>query len=207
MENSNSMLSLIVILFTYAAVMAHYIHDGSSQFSENKDGEISSFSYSQLIISFSTLGTFFSSILGLVWGFEFLLMVEVPEFLRVVGSMLCVAGLYLFVLAKRTLAFEYSPLKKALLPNKLITHGIYSKIRNPIYTANLIMLSSSILMTGSLLIIVFVSVLAIFYHDVVRREEEALVSKFNDDYQSYMDGTGRFLPLLAARGRKLSRSS
>lgn len=78
---------------------------------------------------------------------------------------------------------------------KLATHGPYSRIRHPMYTAMFLHGITWILFTGNwgpgggfVLIILFLVVFR------VPREEMVLLEHFGDEYRQYMLRTGRFLP-------------
>ena len=76
----------------------------------------------------------------------------------------------------------------------LVTHGPYRWVRHPFYDVVFLWgLSLSLLTANWLLALLGFSAFAMM---VVRTriEEEKLVERFGDDYRSYMERTGRFLP-------------
>lgn len=109
------------------------------------------------------------------------------------GSCVALAGLTLFLWAKRSLGQHYSPCFDVHLPEAVVQTGPYRWIRHPIYTANLVILGGFAAGTGSLWIVANTIVLWAFYERSARREEAALCAT-HAAYASYRAGTGRFLP-------------
>jgi protein-S-isoprenylcysteine O-methyltransferase Ste14 len=102
------------------------------------------------------------------------------------GLPLCVVGLFGVMLARYTLGRSFSIRAKA---TALITTGIYSRIRNPIYLSGMIFLMGMILVIRrpdlSLLFVVIIPL------QIVRARNEARVleAKFGDDYRHYRERT------------------
>jgi protein-S-isoprenylcysteine O-methyltransferase Ste14 len=105
---------------------------------------------------------------------------------RFVGSALLVIGMLLVFIARLQLGRSFSVTAQA---RKLVTHGLYSKIRNPIYVFG------TIAITGLCLILqkpgMWLLLLAIVAMQTVRarREARVLEAKFGDDYRSYRSHT------------------
>jgi protein-S-isoprenylcysteine O-methyltransferase Ste14 len=106
--------------------------------------------------------------------------------LRIVGAILAVAGYILLIAARMQLgnSFSVTPQAKAL-----ITHGLYSRIRNPIY------LSVDVMWLGIILALhlywLFVPFLALLAFHVFRakREGEVLKQAFGQTYLEYRKQT------------------
>ena len=104
-------------------------------------------------------------------------------------------GLLVFLKAEQALGHNYTPCFNAFMPLGVTTWGSYSKIRHPIYAANLLLVLAAFIMSGSLYIVGIFLLLARLYSKSARREEEALSMKF-PAYMEYMRRTGRFVPKL-----------
>lgn len=111
------------------------------------------------------------------------------------GAWISVVGIVLFIGAKTALGQHYSHCSQMFLPKDIVTEGIYSHIRHPIYTANLIIIFGLFVATGDLLVITVWFIMLGYYHRSARLEELDLQDEF-PSYRRYMERTGRFLPKL-----------
>jgi protein-S-isoprenylcysteine O-methyltransferase Ste14 len=119
----------------------------------------------------------------------------------VIGLGLAALGLSIFVIAKRTLADQYSPCFESRLPSQIVDVGIYSWIRHPIYTGNVVAMAGFALSTGSVWLALNVALLVGYYRWSARREEESLGREF-PRYLEYMSRTHRFVPRTSLRDPK-----
>jgi protein-S-isoprenylcysteine O-methyltransferase Ste14 len=98
------------------------------------------------------------------------------------GLALAVIGLSGVVLARRTLGRSFSVRAKA---TALVTAGIYSKIRNPIYVSGVVFLIGAAVMVWrldfllALLLIIPMQVLR------ARKESRVLEEEFGEEYREY----------------------
>jgi|HubBroStandDraft_1064217.scaffolds.fasta_scaffold339098_1 protein-S-isoprenylcysteine O-methyltransferase Ste14 len=102
--------------------------------------------------------------------------------MRVAGACLMILGLALWLVAQFQLGDSFSVQPKA---RQLVTHGIYSRIRNPIYVFSTILLAGVVLFTskpGYLVIVLAIVVVQIFR---ARAEARVLEEKFGDEYREY----------------------
>lgn len=99
------------------------------------------------------------------------------------------------------LGFAFRALGRATTPNPvpkanapLVTTGIYSRIRHPMYTALLTgALGWAIAMRSPFALFAFLN-FALFLHSKASLEESLLVEKFGRAYEEYRARTGKFLP-------------
>ncbi len=80
--------------------------------------------------------------------------------------------------------------------HRLVTTGIYEKIRHPIYLGNLLSFVAVPLIFsswGGLLIILLATVPALIYR--IRVEEEFLLKHFSEEYKRYMGKTSKMIPI------------
>jgi protein-S-isoprenylcysteine O-methyltransferase Ste14 len=102
--------------------------------------------------------------------------------MRVAGFCLMISGLALWLVAQFQLGDSFSIQPKA---RQLVTHGIYSRIRNPIYVFSTILLAGVVLFTakpGYLVIVLAIVVVQVFR---ARAEAGVLEEKFGDEYREY----------------------
>jgi protein-S-isoprenylcysteine O-methyltransferase Ste14 len=102
--------------------------------------------------------------------------------MRITGAVIGLPSLALLVLARIQLGGSFSVGAKA---QALVTHGLYSRIRNPIYilsilaTAGIFLFLDKPKFLWALVIIIPLQICR------ARQEEQALASKFGDEYRAY----------------------
>jgi len=105
---------------------------------------------------------------------------------RCIGLALSLVGLAGVILARYTLGRSFSVRAKA---TELVTTGIYSRIRNPIYVFGLIFMAGLILIIRNA-VLGLVLVLIIRIQIIrARREAHVLEAKFGEAYCQYRDRT------------------
>jgi protein-S-isoprenylcysteine O-methyltransferase Ste14 len=79
----------------------------------------------------------------------------------------------------------------------LITSGPYQWIRHPIYTAFVLILGSTLLISANGLIgLAWLGMTALEILSRIRFEESLMLEYFGDQYRDYMKKTGQLLPRL-----------
>jgi protein-S-isoprenylcysteine O-methyltransferase Ste14 len=118
-----------------------------------------------------------------------------PAGLGWLGVFLLACALFVFARAHIDLKSNWSPSLEIYQDHALITSGIYSIIRHPMYasqglfaTAQLLLLQNWL--AGPLNLIVFI----LFYLLRIRAEERMMLDVFGEPYREYMGRTGRILP-------------
>ncbi len=84
--------------------------------------------------------------------------------------------------------------------HELVTRGPYAAIRHPVYTGHMLMALGAAALFLSYLLLVFALVTIVLAHVQARGEERLLASPegFGEEYGTYMETTGRFLPKFAS---------
>jgi len=106
--------------------------------------------------------------------------------LQIVGLCLLLGGFVLWTVARFQLGSSFSVSAQA---RHLVTGGLYSRIRNPIYVFGSCVIAGTILMVGRpiyLLIFVIVIPLQLWR---AQKEARVLEEKFGDEYRRYRAGT------------------
>lgn len=106
--------------------------------------------------------------------------------LRWVGLGLALLGLAGVMLARWTLGESFSITPQA---RALVTRGIYSKIRNPIYVSGGIFLVGIILIVREKFLWALLALIVVVQVSRARREARVLEAKFGDEYRRYRDST------------------
>ena len=103
-----------------------------------------------------------------------------------IGLGLALVGLTMIIVSRYTLGRSFSVAAKARV---LVTHGIYSRIRNPIYIGGVIFISGVCLITRipHLWLILLVVIPMQFLR--ARREARVLEAAFGDAYRDYRKRT------------------
>ncbi len=105
---------------------------------------------------------------------------------RSVGLLLGLIGLTGVIVSRYTLGRSFSVVPKA---TALVTRGIYSRIRNPIYISGEIFLAGLILILWRLDLLIILLVIAPVQIFRARREAAVLEAKFGDAYREYRKRT------------------
>ena len=102
--------------------------------------------------------------------------------MRIAGLALAIPSFVLFVLARVQLGGAFSVRAKA---STLVTTGIYSRIRNPIYFFGGLMLAGVVLWAGRPWLLLGFAVLVPLQMYRSRKEERVLAEKFGAAYREY----------------------
>ena len=105
---------------------------------------------------------------------------------RWLGLLLGSIGLGGVILARYTLGRSFSVVPKA---TELVTSGIYSRIRNPIYVSGMIFLVGIVLILWRPELLIILLVLIPVQIIRARREAAVLEAKFGDAYREYRQRT------------------
>ena len=123
-----------------------------------------------------------------VWGLGWLYLYGPGphDVLREIGLFLGLLGLAGVILARYALGRSFSVTAKA---TALVTHGIYSRIRNPIYVSGIVFVTGAFLMLRRP--VLWIGLLAIIPMQIIRARREArlLEATFGDAYRDYRSRT------------------
>jgi protein-S-isoprenylcysteine O-methyltransferase Ste14 len=106
--------------------------------------------------------------------------------MRLIGLVIALPSAVLFVMARVQLGSAFSIEAKA---SKLVTTGIYSKIRNPIYVFGGLMIVGLLLIVGRPVYLLLLLVLIPLQAVRIGREEQVLAEKFGAEYEEYKRST------------------
>lgn len=118
-----------------------------------------------------------------------------PHWAGWVGVLLIILALIVFWRAHADLKTNWSPSLEIREKHELITNGIYSIIRHPMYASQWILVIAQPLLlqnwlAGWLNLIIFI----FFYSLRVRAEEKMMIETFGEQYRAYMQKTGAVFP-------------
>jgi len=106
--------------------------------------------------------------------------------LRLVGAVMAAVGMALLLTARVQLGRSFSVSAQA---RKLVTTGLYSKIRNPIYVFSALMLCGLAITIGRPWLLLLLLVLVPLQIVRARKEEQVLEQAFGEEYVRYKAGT------------------
>jgi protein-S-isoprenylcysteine O-methyltransferase Ste14 len=119
-----------------------------------------------------------------------------PPWMVLVGSVLCVASLLLRLAAHRSLSKQWSFTLETWDNQVLVTSGIYSFMRHPIYAALILWAAAQPFLLQNALAGAAGSLSVLLIWTVrVPREEEMMLDSFGDQYRQYLSRTGRLITL------------
>jgi hypothetical protein len=98
--------------------------------------------------------------------------------------------------------------KRHLYAKELVTTGMFSHCRNPLYLGNIIIITGLGIIANSLFFVVIVLPVFIFaYSAIVRAEEVYLCDKFGEAYRDYTRNVNRWVPNLHCLSETFSSMS
>ncbi len=90
----------------------------------------------------------------------------------------------------------------------LVTEGLFSHCRNPLYVGNILIIIGLGIMSNSLVFAcVMIPLFLLFYQAIVLAEENFLRGKFGADYDAYVSKTNRWIPDLRGLSHTLTSMS
>jgi protein-S-isoprenylcysteine O-methyltransferase Ste14 len=118
-----------------------------------------------------------------------------PSWAGWLGVLILAAAIFVFWRAHADLGLNWSPSLEIREKHELITRGIYSVIRHPMYASQwLVVVGQPLLLqnwiAGFSNLLVFIP----FYFLRVSAEEQLMVEQFGDQYRAYMQKVGAILP-------------
>ncbi|MFJ1467316.1 protein-S-isoprenylcysteine O-methyltransferase [Massilia orientalis] len=111
------------------------------------------------------------------------------------GAALGVLGVFLFWKSHRDLGRQFSPTLEVKEAHHLVSEGIYSRIRHPMYTAVFLIATAQLLLIGNAVVgPAFLLAFSILYAARIEHEEDMMLEHFGQAYADYKARTKRLLP-------------
>jgi protein-S-isoprenylcysteine O-methyltransferase Ste14 len=118
------------------------------------------------------------------------------DWAHVTGAVVCVAGLFVTVWARRTLAGNWSSTVTFKQGHELIKAGPYHFVRHPIYTGLLLMCLGSAIDIGRLRGWLGLAAMFFGFWIKLKQEESLLLRHFPDDYPAYKKQVKAIVPFV-----------
>lgn len=91
--------------------------------------------------------------------------------------------------------------KRKIHAEKLVTEGVYSVCRNPMYVGNILLILGFAIFANSLyFLVVMVPLFYLFYIAIIKAEENFLIGQFPVDYPKYKSESNALWPKLSRLG-------
>jgi protein-S-isoprenylcysteine O-methyltransferase Ste14 len=123
------------------------------------------------------------------------------DVIRIGGFLLAVSGLYLKYLSRsalmgKGLSLHDSVRVKFVKRHELVTDGVYSRIRHPLYLGEIARNFGIVLITMSLRGLIFILLGVFFLLKRIQIEEEALLEQLDGEYSEYINKTKKLIPFI-----------
>lgn len=187
----------IIFVVTYAifgSIRIYYRSQTLGRESEKEESLIDKPSIFLFIVILAYFAAMFIYILVPDWIFWAHINLHIA--IRWSGLVLAVVGCGLLVWIHHTLGRQYAAKLEIQKEHALIEAGPYNKVRHPMYTVFILFSLAVALISSNLLLLLFAILIAVPFHWISKNEERMLTEEFGEEYLSYMNRTGRFLPLL-----------
>jgi protein-S-isoprenylcysteine O-methyltransferase Ste14 len=125
-----------------------------------------------------------------------ILLIPSSIVVSVVIIVFAVTGLIVAMMARRTLAGNWSRAVAFKEDHELITTGLYHYVRHPIYTGVLLIVLATALSVGTLSAGIGFAIIVLGIWFKLRAEEELLTKHFPKEYSAYKDRTKALIPYL-----------
>jgi protein-S-isoprenylcysteine O-methyltransferase Ste14 len=113
------------------------------------------------------------------------------------GLFFAIAALGMFHLTHRALGRNWSISLDVREDHQLVTHGVYQRIRHPMYSAFwLSAIAQALLLPNWVAGFAGLVGFGVLFFGRVAREERMMLETFGDSYRAYMARTGRVFPLI-----------
>jgi protein-S-isoprenylcysteine O-methyltransferase Ste14 len=114
--------------------------------------------------------------------------------IRIIGGLVIAVGLGIILTAKVKMHRAETNIEPWKPTTSIISDGIYSYSRNPVYLAMILMYFGVTLILNSLWFLPFlIPVLFVMHFGVIVREENYLEKKFGEEYLSYKKSVRRWI--------------
>jgi protein-S-isoprenylcysteine O-methyltransferase Ste14 len=115
-------------------------------------------------------------------GLFYVLLQNSPSFLQIFGMVLALGAFILWIVARIQLADNFSIGAQA---HKLVTTGLYVKLRHPVYYFSILALLGIILAVGNYYLLIALLLLVVVEISRIKAEEKVLSKKFGAAYEEY----------------------
>lgn len=117
-------------------------------------------------------------------------------FIQLIGVIITIIGLIVAIIARNTLAKNWSSNIELKKDHTLITSGIYHYMRHPIYTGILLMSVGTIITFETVASILLFIYLTVFFLFKIMKEEQLMLQSFPKEYPTYKNKVKALIPFI-----------
>lgn len=126
-----------------------------------------------------------------IFRFSTILINFVPIYINLILMVGCFVLSYFFIIKGLKIVFG-----EVRDPPQVIKTGVFSRTRYPIYLGSILIYIGLVLMTLSLISLVMLGLIFIFYNYIASYEEQLLINMFGQDYLDYKEKVPKWFILL-----------
>jgi len=120
---------------------------------------------------------------------------SIPLAVGVAGVVVLIVANWVFWKSHKDLGGNWSPTLEIREDHKLVTNGIYRRIRHPMYLSIwLLVIAQAMILPNYAAGFAGLVPFAILYFQRVAREERMMLEEFGSEYEQYLQRTGRLFP-------------
>ena len=133
---------------------------------------------------------------------------RLPPWAGLFGIVVFAGALWLFWRAHTDLGRNFSPTLHVRADHTLVVHGVYRRVRHPMYAAQWLWgIAQALLVHNWVAGFSGLVISVLLYLLRIPREERMMAEHFGEEYRSYKDRTGRILPRLGRIADSYSRGT
>jgi protein-S-isoprenylcysteine O-methyltransferase Ste14 len=119
---------------------------------------------------------------------------NLPAWLRWLGVIITTLGLIFWIYSQRALDRYWSPQLQFQKQHKLVIAGPYRSVRHPIYSAMFVWVVGLAIFTANAGFALLAVLTIYFLNSRVPKEELMMTKQFGEEYERYVQNTGKFFP-------------
>lgn len=151
----------------------------------------------KILVNLVAFGGFVLPVISVVTPWLDFAHYSLPFWVQMLGAVILAASIWLFWRSHVDLGQFWSPVLELREGHKLVTNGIYQRIRHPMYTSIFAMFLAQLLLlenwiSGPAGLIIF----GVLYLQRIGPEEAMMEDQFGDEWRDYARQTGRLWPRL-----------